>query len=124
MDEPENVTLYKTHVKKVVMSALEGINGTVFAYGQTGSGKTHTIMGTRAYPGVVALAVSDMFAAFRSPTCTCDYTVKVRKFAARRGEFTAARGNSWSRGGAAARPSARPQRAPAVWRARSQGAAS
>ena len=28
-----------------VMSALQGINGTVFAYGQTGSGKTFTITG-------------------------------------------------------------------------------
>lgn len=31
--------------RPVVLSALEGINGTVFAYGQTGSGKTFTITG-------------------------------------------------------------------------------
>ncbi|KAI8613988.1 P-loop containing nucleoside triphosphate hydrolase protein [Chytriomyces sp. MP71] len=34
------------HVAKdVVLSALEGYNGTIFAYGQTGSGKTFTITG-------------------------------------------------------------------------------
>ena len=27
------------------MSALNGINGTIFMYGQTGSGKTHTMLG-------------------------------------------------------------------------------
>ena len=31
--------------KKVVLGALEGVNGTIFAYGQTGSGKTFTITG-------------------------------------------------------------------------------
>ena len=28
-----------------MLSALEGINGTVFMYGQTGSGKTYTMLG-------------------------------------------------------------------------------
>lgn len=27
------------------MSALDGLNGTVFVYGQTGTGKTYTMMG-------------------------------------------------------------------------------
>ena len=31
--------------KKVVLGALQGVNGTIFAYGQTGSGKTFTITG-------------------------------------------------------------------------------
>lgn len=30
---------------RIVLSALDGINGTVFAYGQTGSGKTFTMTG-------------------------------------------------------------------------------
>lgn len=29
----------------MVLSSLEGFNGTIFAYGQTGSGKTYTIQG-------------------------------------------------------------------------------
>lgn len=33
-EEPENTALYRQHVKKVMQSAMDGINGTVFAYGQ------------------------------------------------------------------------------------------
>ena len=35
--------------------------GTVFAYGQTSSGKTFTMMGTEAQPGVIPLAVQEIF---------------------------------------------------------------
>ncbi|KAK3043180.1 hypothetical protein RJ639_001613 [Escallonia herrerae] len=35
--------------------------GTVFAYGQTNSGKTHTMRGVAAEPGVIPLAVHDLF---------------------------------------------------------------
>ena len=35
--------------------------GTLFAYGQTASGKTHTIMGDTAEPGIVPLAIQDVF---------------------------------------------------------------
>lgn len=33
----------------------------MFAYGQTNSGKTHTIRGSATEPGVIPLAVRDMF---------------------------------------------------------------
>ncbi len=39
-----------------------GFNGTVFAYGQTSSGKTHTMSGTAAEPGIIPLAVREVFA--------------------------------------------------------------
>jgi type II secretory ATPase GspE/PulE/Tfp pilus assembly ATPase PilB-like protein len=32
-------------VKRIALSALKGINGTVFMYGPTGCGKTFTMMG-------------------------------------------------------------------------------
>ena len=32
-------------VKRIALSSLNGINGTVFVYGQTGSGKTYTMLG-------------------------------------------------------------------------------
>jgi hypothetical protein len=32
-------------LRAIVMSSLEGINGTVFMYGQTGAGKTFTMLG-------------------------------------------------------------------------------
>ena len=35
--------------------------GTLFAYGQTASGKTHTIMGDESEPGIVPLAIQDIF---------------------------------------------------------------
>lgn len=35
--------------------------GTVFAYGQTNSGKTHTMRGSASEPGVIPLAVHDLF---------------------------------------------------------------
>ena len=31
--------------RPLIVSALDGFNGTIFAYGQTGSGKSHTMMG-------------------------------------------------------------------------------
>lgn len=43
--EHDNVSLYRTMVKRVALSSLKGINGTIFMYGQTGSGKTYTMMG-------------------------------------------------------------------------------
>jgi hypothetical protein len=44
-DKYDNYRVYETVCKKVVMSSLNGINGTIFMYGQTGSGKTYTMMG-------------------------------------------------------------------------------
>jgi len=43
--EDENNTVYETLVRRIALSSLQGINGTVFMYGQTGSGKTYTMMG-------------------------------------------------------------------------------
>lgn len=81
--------VYDTMAKGVVTSTMEGIHGqrlpfsfyncaeqysrlcviatagTVFAYGQTSSGKTHTMMGTNDNPGVIPLAVKDIFSYVR-----------------------------------------------------------
>ncbi|XP_049378043.1 kinesin-like protein KIN-7D, mitochondrial isoform X2 [Solanum stenotomum] len=40
---------------------MEGINGTVFAYGVTSSGKTHTMHGDQNSPGIIPLAIKDVF---------------------------------------------------------------
>lgn len=42
-------------------SFLPCLVGTVFAYGQTNSGKTHTMRGSATEPGVIPLAVHDLF---------------------------------------------------------------
>ena len=70
-DAPESLEhstllqVFKGVAARVVASALEGINGTVFAYGSTGSGKTFTItggMGRYEDRGIVPRAISHAFA--------------------------------------------------------------
>ncbi|KAK3228736.1 hypothetical protein Dsin_000617 [Dipteronia sinensis] len=53
--------VYKDRTKDIVAAAVRGFNGTVFAYGQTNSGKTHTMRGSHTEPGVIPLAVHDLF---------------------------------------------------------------
>ncbi|XP_022620519.1 centromere-associated protein E [Seriola dumerili] len=53
--------LYQDIAKPLVVSTVEGYNGTIFAYGQTSSGKTFTMMGSDQTPGVIPLAVEDVF---------------------------------------------------------------
>ncbi|XP_074471799.1 uncharacterized protein LOC141756161 isoform X2 [Sebastes fasciatus] len=59
-DETTN-QLYQDIAKPLVVSSVEGYNGTIFAYGQTSSGKTFTMMGSDRFPGVMPLAVEDIF---------------------------------------------------------------
>ncbi|VFQ65848.1 unnamed protein product [Cuscuta campestris] len=60
---PDTSTLeiYEIAARPVVKSAMEGINGTVFAYGVTSSGKTHTMHGDQCSPGIIPLAIKDVF---------------------------------------------------------------
>lgn len=44
---------------------MEGYNGTVFAYGMTGTGKTFSMQGTAVSPGVIPLAITDIFSYIR-----------------------------------------------------------
>jgi centromeric protein E len=53
--------IYRTITKPIVHSVMQGFNGTVFAYGQTSSGKTFTMMGTEDQPGVIPLAIQEIF---------------------------------------------------------------
>ncbi|XP_052174481.1 kinesin-like protein NACK1 [Diospyros lotus] len=48
-------TVYEDGVKNVALSALMGINATIFAYGQTSSGKTYTMR------GITEKAVNDIY---------------------------------------------------------------
>jgi centromeric protein E len=61
-----NKQIYEQVVKFIIEGALDGFNGTVFAYGQTGSGKTFTMIGTPQSPGIVVLALNDIFKDFTS----------------------------------------------------------
>ena len=53
--------VYQHTTKDLVTKVVGGFNGTVFAYGQTSSGKTHTMRGTFGQPGIVPLAVQNVF---------------------------------------------------------------
>lgn len=44
---------------------MEGYHGTVFAYGMTGTGKTFSMQGTASSPGVIPLAITDIFSFIR-----------------------------------------------------------
>ncbi|GLT88112.1 hypothetical protein SLE2022_061510 [Rubroshorea leprosula] len=57
----ETAEVYQTRTKEIVAAAVRGFNGTVFAYGQTNSGKTYTMRGSSNEPGVIPLAVHDLF---------------------------------------------------------------
>ncbi|VFQ71703.1 unnamed protein product [Cuscuta campestris] len=60
-EECKTGDVYKARIKDIVSAAVKGFNGTVFAYGQTSSGKTHTMRGSSSEPGVIPLAVHDLF---------------------------------------------------------------
>ncbi|CAB4286432.1 unnamed protein product [Prunus armeniaca] len=60
-EDCKNLEVYQSQTKDIVAAAVRGFNGTVFAYGQTNSGKTHTIRGSATEPGVIPLAVREMF---------------------------------------------------------------
>ncbi|XP_045763606.1 kinesin-related protein 4-like isoform X1 [Maniola jurtina] len=53
--------VYNDIAKPIVEAATAGFNGTIFAYGQTSSGKTYTMTGTDESPGIIQLAVINLF---------------------------------------------------------------
>ncbi|KAK9169738.1 hypothetical protein Syun_001878 [Stephania yunnanensis] len=60
-EDCSNEEVYLARTKDIVAAAVRGFNGTVFAYGQTSSGKTHTMRGSVCEPGVIPLAVRNLF---------------------------------------------------------------
>ena len=47
-----NMEVYeRSSIRNIVLSSLEGINGTLFMYGQTGAGKTYTMLGNGMISG-------------------------------------------------------------------------
>ncbi|KFM22412.1 Centromere-associated protein E [Auxenochlorella protothecoides] len=53
--------VYLATTQAIIHQVVQGFNGTVFAYGQTSSGKTHTMRGGGEHPGIVPLAVQEVF---------------------------------------------------------------
>ncbi|KAJ7970347.1 Kinesin-like protein [Quillaja saponaria] len=63
-------TVYEEGVKNVALSALMGINATIFAYGQTSSGKTYTMR------GITEKAVYDIYKHIMK-TPERDFSIKI-----------------------------------------------
>jgi centromeric protein E len=57
--------VYRAMAQQVIEDAMQGVNGTIFAYGQTASGKTFTMRGTDEAPGIVPLAIRQIFGRIR-----------------------------------------------------------
>ncbi|KAI5067019.1 hypothetical protein GOP47_0017547 [Adiantum capillus-veneris] len=69
---PESVTqqVYEEGARDVALSALSGINATIFAYGQTSSGKTFTMR------GITENAISDIYF-YMQKNCERDFVIKI-----------------------------------------------
>ncbi|KAL5253643.1 hypothetical protein ACHWQZ_G013423 [Mnemiopsis leidyi] len=67
--------VYLATTKPLISSVLDGFNATVFAYGPTGTGKTYTMLGTGDNPGIMALAINEIFALVRKGAENSTYTV-------------------------------------------------
>lgn len=61
----DNSRVYDHLAKRLVRRVMEGYHGTVFAYGMTGTGKTFSMQGTASSPGVIPLAITDIFSYIR-----------------------------------------------------------
>ncbi|XP_010413048.1 PREDICTED: kinesin-like protein KIN-7O [Camelina sativa] len=60
-EDCKTIDVYEARTKEIVSASVRGFNGTVLAYGQTNSGKTHTMRGSPLEPGIISLAVHDLF---------------------------------------------------------------
>lgn len=60
-EDSQQTTIYQEMVQDLVDGIFKGINCTVFSYGATGAGKSYTISGTPEKPGVMPLAMLDLF---------------------------------------------------------------
>ncbi|XP_045615052.1 centromere-associated protein E isoform X2 [Procambarus clarkii] len=74
--EYDNEDVYIEVAEPIVESALAGFNGTIFAYGQTSSGKTFTMMGNKDSPGIIPLAIQNIFRSIEN-TPDREYLIRV-----------------------------------------------
>lgn len=71
--------IFDVVAKDVVLSVLDGYNGTIFAYGQTGSGKTFTITGgAERYEdrGIIPRSLQFIFKEIQQRT-DCEYSINI-----------------------------------------------
>ncbi|WOL02235.1 kinesin-like protein KIN-8A [Canna indica] len=76
-DSTSQQQVYSTTTADLVEGVLQGRNGSVFCYGATGAGKTYTMLGTLENPGVMVLAIKDLFAKIRQRSYDGDHSVQL-----------------------------------------------
>eukprot|EP00271_Cylindrocystis_brebissonii_P007421 TRINITY_DN20949_c0_g1_i1.p1 TRINITY_DN20949_c0_g1~~TRINITY_DN20949_c0_g1_i1.p1 ORF type:complete len:764 (-),score=127.23 TRINITY_DN20949_c0_g1_i1:1400-3691(-) len=69
--------VYNASTANLVDSVLSGNNASVFCYGATGAGKTHTMLGTTSDPGVMLLALRDLFLKLKTKQSTDNVEVRL-----------------------------------------------
>eukprot|EP01018_Ginkgo_biloba_P007825 Gb_08284 [translate_table: standard] len=77
LTEKVNVLKDPKCTSELVEGVLQGRNGSVFCYGATGAGKTHTMLGTVHNPGVMVLAIKDLFMKLRQRSHDGDHVVRL-----------------------------------------------
>uniref|UniRef100_A0A0D9V2P5 Kinesin-like protein n=1 Tax=Leersia perrieri TaxID=77586 RepID=A0A0D9V2P5_9ORYZ len=76
-DTTTQAEVYSTTTSDLVEGVLQGRNGTVFCYGATGAGKTYTMLGTMESPGVMVLAIKDLFAKVRQRSHDGNHSIQL-----------------------------------------------
>lgn len=69
--------VYEKTCKFLIPGVICGFNATVFAYGATGAGKTYTMLGTDDDPGIMALALNDLFLEMERTYADMSYKVSM-----------------------------------------------
>ncbi|KAJ1284211.1 hypothetical protein BS78_03G187700 [Paspalum vaginatum] len=76
-DSTNQREVYTTSTANLVEGVLQGRNGTVFCYGATGAGKTYTMLGTIENPGVMVLAIKDLFSKVRQRSHDGNHSIQL-----------------------------------------------
>jgi len=72
-----NQELFHSNIKEKLPNLLKGINLSIFAYGQTSTGKTFTMRGNNDTPGIIQLAINEIFTLLKTSEQINSYEVKV-----------------------------------------------
>ncbi|XP_021761245.1 kinesin-like protein KIN-8A isoform X1 [Chenopodium quinoa] len=76
-ESASQMDVYSTTTADLVEAVLQGRNGSVFCYGATGAGKTYTMLGTVESPGVMVLAIKDLFTKIRQRSYDGNHVVQL-----------------------------------------------
>nr|CAB3477552.1 unnamed protein product [Digitaria exilis] len=76
-DSTTQAEVYNTSTADLVEGVLQGRNGTVFCYGATGAGKTYTMLGTMENPGIMVLAIKDLFSKVRQRSHDGNHSIQL-----------------------------------------------